>query len=95
VWFKIFHGSVSVRYSVPNNDSQECFLEVIKFGFFSVLLFCRSTVINCLRRKYSEFIEYGQCRSGDHDACMYVHHWPARTDFNSSDGFRHRLWIRL
>jgi hypothetical protein len=86
---------VSIRYSVPNNANQECFLEASNFGFFSVLLFHRWTVINCLRRKYSAFIEYGQCMSRYHDSCMYVHHWPARIVFNSSDGFRHWLWIRL
>jgi hypothetical protein len=94
VWFKIVPGSLSVRYSIPINAIQDCFLEVSNFGFFSMLLFHRSTVINCPRRKYSAFIEYGQCMSGYHDACMYVHQWPARIDFNSSD-FRHRLCIRL
>jgi hypothetical protein len=49
---KIFPGSVSFRYSVPNDDSQECFLEVSNFGFCSTLLFHRSTLINYLRRKY-------------------------------------------
>jgi hypothetical protein len=93
---KIFPGSVSVRYSVPNDASQECMLEVSYFRFCSMLLFHRSTVINCLRRKYSAFIEHAQCMSGYHDACIYVHHCPARYGFNSSDRFRHRLWwIRL
>jgi hypothetical protein len=50
---KTFPGSVSFRYSVPNNASQECFLEVSNFGFCSTLLFRRSTLINYLRRKCS------------------------------------------
>jgi hypothetical protein len=41
------------------------------------------------------FREYGQFMSGDHDACVYMHHYPAGSDFNSSDGFRHKLLIRL
>jgi hypothetical protein len=73
VWLKVFPGSVSIRCSVPNNASQECYLEGSNFGFFSKLLFPRSTVINCLRRKDSVFLKYGQCMSGYHDACMYVH----------------------
>jgi hypothetical protein len=91
VWFTTFPGSMSIQYSVPNNVSQEFFLEVSNFGFFSALVFCRSTVVNCLRRKYSAFIEYGQCVLGCHDVCMYVHHWPARIDFNSTHRFRYRL----
>jgi hypothetical protein len=36
---KLFPVSVSVRYSVPDNASQQCFLEVSNFGFCSMLLF--------------------------------------------------------
>jgi hypothetical protein len=49
---EIFPGSLSVRYSIPNNVNQKCFLEVSNSGFASTLLFCKSTVINGLRRKY-------------------------------------------
>jgi hypothetical protein len=42
------------------------------------------------------FIEYVQCMSGYHNACISVHYWLARNDYHSSDHFRHRLWwIRL
>jgi hypothetical protein len=43
-------------------------------------------------RKYSAFIEHAQRMSGYLDTYVSVHHWLARNDFNSSDGFRHRLW---
>jgi hypothetical protein len=89
---KIFPVSVSVRPSVPNNGSQQCFLEVTQFGFVSALVFWRSAVTNCLVKKYSAFIEYSQCMSGYLDTCVNVHHCLAWNDFNSSDGFRHRLW---
>jgi hypothetical protein len=47
-------------------------------------------------RKYSAFIEYVQCMSRYLDTGVSVHHWLARNDFNSSDGFRHTLsWIRV
>jgi hypothetical protein len=49
-------------------------------------------VTNCLVRKFSAFIEYVQCMYRYLDTCVNVHHWLARNDFNSSDGFRHRLW---
>jgi hypothetical protein len=49
-------------------------------------------VTNYLLRKYSAFIENAQHMSGYLDTCDNVHHWFARNDFNSSDGFRHRLW---
>jgi hypothetical protein len=49
-------------------------------------------VTNCLERKYSAFIEYAQFMSRYLDTCVNVHHWLARNDFNSSDGFRHRVW---
>jgi hypothetical protein len=70
---KIFPGSVSVRYSVPNLACQECFLEVTNLGFCSTLLFHMSCVINCVRRKYSGFIEYAQCMSWVPDMCVSVH----------------------
>jgi hypothetical protein len=89
VWLKIFPGSVSVRCSDPNNASQECYLEDSNFRSFFALLFTRTTVINCLRRKDSLFLQYGKCMSGHHDACMYMHCYPGRIDFNSSDGLRH------
>jgi hypothetical protein len=93
---KVFPVSVSVRYCVSNNARQQCFLEDTNFGFGSTLLFQRSTVIYCLRRKYSTFIEYAQCMSRYHDTCVHVHPWLARNDFNSSDHFRHRFsWIRV
>jgi hypothetical protein len=57
-----------------------------------MLLFWRSTLTYCPRRKYSVFIEYAQCISRYPDTCVRVHHWLARNDFNSSDHFRHRLW---
>jgi hypothetical protein len=49
---------VSVRYSVPINASQQCFMEVTYFRFGSMLLFPRSAVTNCPVRKYSAFIDY-------------------------------------
>jgi hypothetical protein len=76
--YKIFPVSVSVRYSIPYNGSQQCFLEVTHFGFGSILLFQRSAVTNCLVRKYSAFIEYAHCMSGYLDTCVNVHHWLAR-----------------
>jgi hypothetical protein len=48
--------SVSVRYSVSNHASQECVLEFSNFGVCTTLLFRRSSVINCLKRKYSAFM---------------------------------------
>jgi hypothetical protein len=93
---KIFPVSVPVRYSVSNNESQHCFLEVTDFGFGSTLLFQRSTLISFLGKIYSAFIEYVQCMSGYHDTCVHVHHWLPQNDFNSSDRFRHRhWWIRV
>jgi hypothetical protein len=89
---KIFPVSVSVRYSVPHNASQQCFLEVTNCRFGSTLLLWRSTLTYCLRRKYSAFIEYAQCISGYPDTCVHVRHWLARNGFNSSDHFRHRFW---
>jgi hypothetical protein len=93
---KLFPVSVFVTCSVPINASQQYFLEVTNFGFGSPLLFRRSSVTFCLRRKYSAFTEYVQCMSRYYDTCVHVHHWLARNDFNSSDHFRHRLlWIRV
>jgi hypothetical protein len=92
---KIFPGSVSVRYCVPNLASKECFLEVTNFGFCSTLLFHMSCVINCLKRKYSWFIEYAQCTSQCPDTCVNVHHWLARNDFKSSDHCSTDWWIRI
>jgi hypothetical protein len=86
---KIFPGSVSFRCSDPNNASEEYYSEDSDFGVFSALLFPRSTVIDCLRRKDSVFLPYGQCMSGYHDTCISMYRYPARIDFNSSDGFRH------
>jgi hypothetical protein len=61
----------------------------------STLLFQRSIITYCPRRKYSAFIEYAQCMSRCHDTCIHVHQWLARNDFNFSDHFRHRLrWFR-
>jgi hypothetical protein len=53
MWLKILPGSVSFRCSVPNNASQECYLKGSNF-----MLFSTSTVINSLRRKDSDFLEY-------------------------------------
>jgi hypothetical protein len=93
---KLFPVSLSVSYSVQNNASQQCFLEVTYFGFGSKLLFQRSPVIYCPRRKYSAFIEYTMFMYGYLDICVNVHFWLVRNGFNSSDSFRHRLWwIRL
>jgi hypothetical protein len=86
---KIFPVSVSVRYSVPHNASQQCFLEVTNCRFSSTLLLQRSTVTYCYG---SAFIEYAQCISRYPDTCVNVGHWLARNDFNSSDCFRHRFW---
>jgi hypothetical protein len=83
---------VSVRCPVPNNASQQCFLEVSNFRFGSALPLQRSDVTNSLMEKYSAFIEHAQYMSGYLDTCVHEHHWLARNDFNYSDGFRHRLW---
>jgi hypothetical protein len=58
MWLKLLPGSVSFRCSVPNNASQECYLKGSNFVLFSTLLFPTSTVINSLRRKDSDFLEY-------------------------------------
>jgi hypothetical protein len=58
----------------------------------SNLLFCISSIIYSIRRKYSAFTEYAQCMSRHHDTCVNVHHWLTNKDFNSSDGFRHKPW---
>jgi hypothetical protein len=89
VWLKMFPGSVSFRCSDPNNASEEYYLEDSDFGVFSTLLFPRLTVIDCLRRKDSVFLQYGLCMSGYRDTCISMRRYPARIDFNSSDGFRH------
>jgi hypothetical protein len=89
---KIFPVSVSVRYSVPHNATQQCSLEVTNYRFGSTLLLRRSTLTYYLRRKYSAFIEYAQYISGYPDTCVHVRHWLAKNDSNSSDHFRHRFW---
>jgi hypothetical protein len=57
-----------------------------------MLQFLRSTIIYCLRKKYSAIIEYVQCMTRCLVTCFNVHHWLTKNNFNFSDHFRHILW---
>jgi hypothetical protein len=92
--FQIFPLSVPIKCSVPNNASQQSFLESHIFQYGSKLLLKRSGMTTCQVRKCTAFIEFVQYKFEDHETCIHVHHWLATNDFNYSDAFTHRLlWI--
>jgi hypothetical protein len=89
--FKIFPVTVSVKWSVPNNASQQCFQKITNFGMAQVVI-PKSAVTTCQVRKCTVFIEYVQCIFKHLETCMNVQDLLAINDFIYSDGFTHTLW---